>query len=704
MDKKTERLPLDTQLLSNAIIELNIARHVISLYPSSHGLVEKALDRAFDILAELFELRNRITLAVAKNTLIVDEHFLDKKNPVYREFALSLSRKNIACLTFIKGVTRDEVYAFHRFLTQGPEGLSAETLPEAIKEYDLVHILVEPLDYRRFSFQEGKAEKAEDRFLLERYIKGLLDGTLVAGDMAEVVEGVPPEVLAGLLNDAGEGMVKEAAYDTVISSYLRGSSRRLFSSKELGKLLVFINGLRPELKKQFLTSSVKAFGNDMKTLNQSLAGVSIDNVIELLGSMNEHDIVVPEPIRNLLHKFAQISPEGFKRLEGGRGNLTDDIVLSPEILNLLQENKPGKTTPDEYKAEIQKLIAADLSGPGKHGGAAFVPELEEDAIRYYFGKTLLEVVSLEMPDFISTADCQDYIRLVTGMAEHAADTGQYGHLHELLMQLEANRDGNRYPEIAGSVLERCQAEDFVLRLVSSFRSHGRRSRVTTMLMCDYYGEKIVPFLFDVLGKEQNMAVRRFLITLLVRLGDKVFKESLKRLADRRWYVRRNILYVLSEVGVGPTAGSIKPFCRDSDPRVCLEAAKCLVRSGEETGVNTLRDMMRSEQKGVAEDAITMSGSLKVKELLPDLVEMLKGKAVRASDFQQKILIVRALGQLDDPRAEQPLRRILDTRSLFSKERLDALKKEARRALSALSSKEGPARGEEPADPQSRADR
>jgi hypothetical protein len=58
LDNK-EDLPLDTRLLSDAIIELNISRHNVAIYPKNHPIVEKSLNRAFDILQKLFGLANR---------------------------------------------------------------------------------------------------------------------------------------------------------------------------------------------------------------------------------------------------------------------------------------------------------------------------------------------------------------------------------------------------------------------------------------------------------------------------------------------------------------------------------------------------------------------------------------------------------------------------------------------------------------------
>ena len=90
MAEEHEKIPLDARLLSDAIIELNISRRNISIYPKDHPSVEKSLSRAYEFLQKLFELRPEITLAIAKDTLIIDDYYLDKKNPVYREFALQL--------------------------------------------------------------------------------------------------------------------------------------------------------------------------------------------------------------------------------------------------------------------------------------------------------------------------------------------------------------------------------------------------------------------------------------------------------------------------------------------------------------------------------------------------------------------------------------------------------------------------------------
>ena len=64
---KEDALPLDARLLSDAVIELNISRRNVGLYPPGHSRIAGAIDRAFDNLTKLFELRSSIFLGVTKD-------------------------------------------------------------------------------------------------------------------------------------------------------------------------------------------------------------------------------------------------------------------------------------------------------------------------------------------------------------------------------------------------------------------------------------------------------------------------------------------------------------------------------------------------------------------------------------------------------------------------------------------------------------
>jgi hypothetical protein len=76
MTHKNDEIPLDAKLLSYAIIELNISRRNVAIYPRDHPSVENTLTNAFKFLKQLFGMRSEITLAIAKDTIIIDSTWL----------------------------------------------------------------------------------------------------------------------------------------------------------------------------------------------------------------------------------------------------------------------------------------------------------------------------------------------------------------------------------------------------------------------------------------------------------------------------------------------------------------------------------------------------------------------------------------------------------------------------------------------------
>ena len=138
-EEKQEKLPLDAKLLSDAVIELNISRRSVGLYPSDHPIAKESIERAFGYLQKLFELRSDIALGITKNALVVDEYTLDKKNPVFTEFATSLHTKGIAAVTFSSGITKQELTGFHELLTM-KDSPSGTALVELAKGKSISHI------------------------------------------------------------------------------------------------------------------------------------------------------------------------------------------------------------------------------------------------------------------------------------------------------------------------------------------------------------------------------------------------------------------------------------------------------------------------------------------------------------------------------------------------------------------------------------
>lgn len=678
MPEEHEKIPLDARLLSDAIIELNISRRNVSIYPKDHPSVEKSLSRAYEFLQKLFELRPEITLAIAKDTLIIDDYYLDKKNPVYREFALRLSKMNISYVTFITGLTKDELYEFHRLVSEKPGNLSAEAVQETFKERSMIHIRAGFIDYKAFSFEEGKTDReAPKGQLWERYIYGLLEGTLQGEDIPDEIREIPPDILARFLNSTAADNLKEETYDKVITSYVRRSSESAFSGKDLKRLMGFINGLRPELKKQFLSSTVRMASKDMESAYKALSRISVDEIIELLGSINEQKLVIPEALKNLLDKLSGLPQEGTENLALSDGLLVDDIFLSPDIVSLFEEGNFKTFIDDTYQKEIQKLLKVSGSGIISSEIKALEREYIDDFIEKDFNQTILELLSSEI---ISEEEYILFINIVKEQAEQFMWTGQYGQIMKMVRVFETNTEKNRFPDITSEALQYYFSPEFIATLIDSFRIMGRQMREEAWTLCEHYGDKIIAPLVDALVNEDSQIVRRFFMSILKLFGNEILPEVIKRLGDGRWFVKRNMLYLLGEINAGEALPHVRVYCRHENRKVSFEAIKCLLNAGDGYGVEAIREYLHSESRESVEQAVALSGAFRVRDVVPDLIQILRKRGISGADLYDKIPIVKALGDIGDTRAIDALKDLLGGKSFLFKGVAEKLKEEIFRTL------------------------
>jgi len=668
-----EKLPLDARLLSDAIIELNISRHNVSIYPKDHPLVSNSLNRAFDYFKKLFELRDEITIAIAKDTIIIDEYSLDKKNPVFRDFALHLNRMSIATVTFTRDLTKEELYSFHRFLLEDTEGMSLDAIRERWKGYNLPNIRLGFIDYSAFGEAEEGSSKEK---LYEWYVHGLLEGTLRMDSAEETLDEIPPEILAKLLNETNTENLKEESYDRVIASYLRKSSEGAFSGKDLKRLLDFINGLRPELKKEFLSSSMNKLSEDIKSVEEALKETSIDTVMILLKNINEQKLSIPDELRRLLERFASLESEG---IDGGifrEEDLVDDIAVSSDIARLLSDERFDRFVDETYRNEIQTLLGRDVPVGYIEDPEEFNTQWDEEYIERRFNDMVLEILLSGSPEVVKDEDYEFFNRLLKNQVEELINTAQYGEVLKILRVWRSRLE--RYD--GDMVSSYIHSPEIISLFINSLRISGRQKREEALELCKFYGDKIIPPLIHALIQEGSQPVRHFLLSLIISLGRMVEAEAIKHLADELWYVKRNMLFILSEIRSSEGVIHARALCHHEHPRVSFQAIKYLLRMGDPYGITVLREHLASKTEEVVKQALLLAGTFRIRELVPDMVRMLKKKAMKSADYQDKIQIVKALGHIGDPSALDALKEILHSRSILFKAPLRRLKEEIQDTL------------------------
>jgi hypothetical protein len=302
----------------------------------------------------------------------------------------------------------------------------------------------------------------------------------------------------------------------------------------------------------------------------------------------------------------------------------------------------------------------------------FDNEFNEELTEKKFHQVILELMVGEIS---SETDYQLFADTLKEQSQRLLWTGQYEQLLVVLRTLESNIQKNHFPEMNEKTLQYYHSRDFFLLVTDSFKLLGRQFRKEVWLLCSYYDKEIIPYLLDALIEEESQVIRRFLMDLLQQFGNKIIPETVKRLSDSRWFVKRNMLYILRDLDVQEVSEYIRPCCRDQNPKVSLTALKCLLNVKDPYAIETIREHLASDSKDVLDQAVSLSGAFKIKEVVPQLIRILNKQEMSGADILNKIPAVRALGEIADPNALVALRELLSTKSIIFRKIAEQLKEE-----------------------------
>jgi len=186
-------------------------------------------------------------------------------------------------------------------------------------------------------------------------------------------------------------------------------------------------------------------------------------------------------------------------------------------------------------------------------------------------------------------------------------------------------------------------------------------------------------MIDALVGSESRTTRLALIERLVQTGSDVGQLILPRLADSRWYVRRNMLTVLGRIPELPREFTLAPFLEDEDPKVRREAMEL----GLGGGIGRWQVITVALQDDDAEN-IALGLAEAVRGCPPEVVhQLIKLIFDYSNPLNIRLKAIRAAGVSGSPRALDALLRLTWARKVFVLRRLAPKTSEMLEALAAL---------------------
>jgi HEAT repeat protein len=519
-----------------------------------------------------------------------------------------------------------------------------------------------------------KSEIAQEG-IWEDYVHGLLSGRLSPAEGDDVLQSVAPERLAAIVNEAAENSASEESYDRVITSYIRRKGESRLSTESLEKLATLIDNLSPAVKGQFLTRTFHAASADMAEVERVLGEMTREGFERLVTAFAEHGSAVPETLKNLIDKLSTTpSSSRFSfDIKYAHSAVLHDIELDEDVLKLFDDDHFTSYVSADYQEDLERMLQAQAASTAPEALADILREAEEVSVDRSASEVMLEVIQ---SDVVSR---EEYLNVLSRLAELSAkfvDTGRFEEALNVYNTLRSQTYTGRFTHEAQSTITYFfHADAFVKRFMEAVHFWGRNNRDGVVRFCRALKNRIAGPLLDTLAEEQNAGIRRFILSVLAELSDAVLPEAVKRLKDSRWYVVRNMIYLIRLSDDAANAGHVRAFVKSTHIPVAMEALRTLLHFRTTDAIPHLKVALQSEEDEMRAQAAALAGAHRVREAVPLLIETVGRRDVLGTMSVAKIPAVRALGEIGAPEALEPLAALLRSRSLLFRGGLDELKLE-----------------------------
>jgi len=620
----TERVAL-SQELSEFLIEFSIALHRTSMYPEGHPSLERSATLVVNRLAALLLDRPSISMGVARRQLVIEGVATDQKHPVLRSLAERLHRHQLGAIFFERGTSIDEVVSMMGIVAVEPEKDSTPLGlgdPEVLRQWP--HVRLYPLTYEQLELTgSGDEEDADSGDERERGTHsaqlwiGLAQAALATDAQDVSLEAAEPTVVAEAINQHPEAK----AYDQVIVGYLLQLAEELkqdggLASSAVRKRLSRLIGALDDRTLRRLIDLGGDVAQRRKFVLDATEALTADAVIDIVqaaaASSNQS---ISDSMVRLLTKLSAFAEQGPQLMQ-----VQADNALREQTQHLMESWNLEDPNPDDYTRALTSLARRGVTLTST-AQTNYLPE----PLRIV--QMALEVEAVGIP----------FWRAVAESLEHDGLAALVG----LLIEMPAD---NR---VAGALWQHLTAADQVGRFLA-------RDNVDFQALDPIFDRMepgtLAPLLLHALMESNSRSTRLGAFKRLAALEFPVVEPLIvSALNDERWYVQRNLLALLNEMGVYSEAVSPGGFARHGDARVRREALELWMRSSEDRDralwvaladqdERTLRAAVAEALKGVPAIAAPLIARRALESLPPDL----RSALLRLLQGQQHPLALDAL--------------------------------------------------------------
>lgn len=194
-------------------------------------------------------------------------------------------------------------------------------------------------------------------------------------------------------------------------------------------------------------------------------------------------------------------------------------------------------------------------------------------------------------------------------------------------------------------------------------------------------------LIKLLGELKNSKTRRVICDSLSEIGKNAIESFTPFVEDKRWYLVRNIIYILGRIGKEQSLPYIQKAFSHEEVRVRREAVTALGLIGGMKAVHLLTRALNDGDFRIRAMAALNLGKVGKKAGLVPLLEVAQAKDLSKKDPVEIKAVFDGIGMTGSNEAIPILQQLLERKSLFGRGKIDEIRIGAANALAMIGTPE-----------------
>lgn len=338
----------------------------------------------------------------------------------------------------------------------------------------------------------------------------------------------------------------------------------------------------------------------------------------------------------------------------------------------------------EQVTDVNDLVRAYFEGfqEEEHKGIAIVPltdkdlkmlveEIERDSSEK-IGK-LISILFEIIYQTVGKTDIEDIFAFLRDSVKYCAEHGDLAMILEILSKAEQTiKDpviGEREKKYLTMLNQYIGSDEIISLFAELFDSGVDIDEGLFNNIALYFDKNAIGPLIKYLGELKTIRARKIIIDSLVSLGKKDIHSIAKGLNDERWYVVRNIIYILRKIADKRAIEYLLKTIRHPDVRVKKEVIKTLGELGGREVIQSLRECLDDPDMQVRIAAVKAFGNIATEPAKKILLDKISEKSFKDKQFEEKKDFFETISRWKDEDVFNFLVKIMKTRSFFNRGKL-----------------------------------